>query len=312
MQTDVIERALTMLSDKYIFPEKAAEAAAAVRTNLKSGAYAGLTDAELAERITAELQAVCADKHLRLRIRAADTRTAFTEDELEAAWQEKQRLGGYGIAKVERLAGNVGYLDLRGIPDVSVGGRAIAAAMELLAHTHALIVDLRRNRGGDPDGVQFWCSFLFPDGETHLNSIYDGPTGQTRGYWTLPYVPGPRYLDRPVYVLTSAFTFSAAEEFAYNLQVLKRAVLIGETTRGGAHPTGVFPLTGSLEITIPTARAINPVTGTNWEAVGVEPDVAVPADEAFPRAYRRALDHVLTLATADSVLTEAREALSAP
>jgi len=173
-----------------------------------------------------------------------------------------------------------------------------------------LIVDVRKNRGGTPDGVQLWHSHLFPDSDTHLNDIFHTDTGGIRQYWTLAHVPGPRYLDRPVYLLTSAFTFSAGEEFAYNLKALRRATLIGETTRGGAHPTDVLPITPTLEITVPIARSVNPITGTNWEGSGVEPDVAVPADEAFDVAYRMALEHVLTVDAAPAVLAEARAALS--
>lgn len=311
MANPVIEQALLKLSEKYIFPDKAAEASELVRKQVVAGGYDGLADAELAERLTAELQSVCADKHLRVRLRAADDRGSETEAELTAGWREYQRLNGYGITRVERLAGNVGLLELHGVTEPAVGGRAIVAAMELVAQTHALIIDLRRNRGGDPDGVQLWNSYLFADGETHLNSIFEGDTGRTREYWTLPYVPGTRYLDRPVFVLTSAFTFSAGEEFAYNLKAQGRAVLIGETTRGGAHPTDVFPLTDNLEITVPIARSVNPITGTNWEGAGVEPDVAVPADEALQLAYRRALEHVLTVDTSEAVRDQAREAREA-
>lgn len=154
-----------------------------------------------------------------------------------------------------------------------------------------------------------WNSYLFGDSETHLNSIYDSATKHTRDFWTLAYLPGSRYVDKPVYVLTSGFTFSAGEEFAYNLQALKRATLIGETTRGGAHPTDRFPVSKTVEITVPVARSINPVTGTNWEGVGVVPDIALPAEEAFGHAYTLALKHVAETSTAPTVLEEARSAL---
>jgi C-terminal processing protease CtpA/Prc len=114
--------------------------------------------------------------------------------------------------------------------------------MQLISHTHALIIDLRKNSGGSPAGVIFWNSYLFPDSQTHLNNIYDGATGETRQFWSLAYVPGERYLDRRVYVLISEMTFSGGEEFCYNLKTQGRATLIGQTTGGGAHPTQVFPL----------------------------------------------------------------------
>jgi C-terminal processing protease CtpA/Prc len=302
-----VDTALELLCANYVFPDKAAAAAEKVRQLQAQGAYEGLSEEELGERLTAELFEVCADKHLRVRIRPAELRgEGMTEEAALAAWREYLRSTNYRIARVERLDGNIGYLDLRGVASSAEGGRAIAAAMELVSQTDALIIDLRKNRGGSPDGVIFWCSYFFPDDETHLNSIFTASTGQTRQYWSLAWLPGPRYLDRPVYVLTSDMTFSGGEELCYNLQAQGRAVLIGETTRGGAHPTDGFPITDTLEITVPTARSINPVTGTNWEGVGVKPDIEVPAEEAFALAYRKALDHVVDTTESAAIRQEAQ------
>jgi len=222
------------------------------------------------------------------------------------------RLDNFGIRRVERLDGNVGYLDVRRVAVPANAGPAIAAAMELVMGTYALILDLRRNGGGAPEGVAFWCSYLFPEEDpAHLNDIFHADTGETRQFWALPYVPGSRYLDRPVYVLTSSHTFSGGEEFCYNLQALGRAELIGETTGGGAHPTRGFPVGGAVHMGIPFARAVNPVTGTNWEGTGVTPDVAVPEAEAYDVAYGKALRHVLAQDDVPPpVKHEAREALT--
>ncbi|WP_433064837.1 S41 family peptidase [Dactylosporangium sp. CS-033363] len=309
MSAKLVEQALELMCGNYIFPDRAQVAADGIRRRLAAGEYDQLDEEALGRRLTAELFEVCQDKHLRVRTRTEDAREALTKAEMEAVWAEQQRLTNYGIARVERLDGNVGLLDLRFVASADVGGRAIAAAMELVSQTDALIVDLRKNRGGSPDGAVFWSSYFFPDGETHLNSIYEGATGQTKQFWSLAWLPGERYLDRPVYLLTSASTFSGGEEICYNLQAQGRAVLVGETTKGGAHPTDAFPITPTFEITVPVARAVNPVTGTNWEGTGVQPDVAVTAQEAFDVAYRMALQHVLASATAPSVLTEARAAL---
>gem|GEM_PF-381455 len=221
------------------------------------------------------------------------------------------RMDNFGIRRVERLDGNVGYLDVRRVPVPANAGPAITAAMELVAGTFALIIDLRHNGGGAPEGVVYWCSYLFEEHPTHLNDIFNAETGETRQFWALPYVPGTRYVDRPVYVLTSSDTFSGGEDFAYTLQALGRAEVIGETTGGGAHPTRPFPISAAVHIGIPFARSINPVTGTNWQGTGVVPDVAVPEDRAYDVAYARALRHVLA---ADDVppfiADEAREALA--
>ncbi|HEX6685082.1 MAG TPA: S41 family peptidase [Candidatus Limnocylindrales bacterium] len=309
MPRELIDLACRLLTDKYVFPERSAVAAERIQARAQAGEYDGLDEAGLGELLTGQLFDLCGDKHLRVRLRAAGPAGGTGETDPLAAWNEYLRLTGYRISRAERLEGNVGFLDLRGVPEPSQGGRAIAAAMELVTHTDALIIDLRRNRGGSPEGVAFWCTYFFPDATTHLNDVYEHPTRQTRQYWTLPFVPGARYLDRPIYLLTSDFTFSAGEELAYNLQAHRRATLIGQTTRGGAHPTDIFPLTDTLEITIPTARSINPVTGTNWEGTGVSPDIEVPAEDAFGVAYEKALRHVLTVAKSDLVRDEATSAL---
>jgi C-terminal processing protease CtpA/Prc len=310
MAMDVIEEALALLLDRYIFPDRAATAAAAVRARREAGEYDGLDEVALADRLTAHLFEVCADKHLRVRVRSSDLSAEASQAEREAAWHEMMRLRNYGIARVERLPGNVGYVDLRAVAAPDTAAPAIAAAMALVAHTYSLIFDLRRNGGGSPQGVIFWNSYLFADDDVHLNSIYDGASGQTRPFYSLAWVPGERYLNRPVWVLTSDQTFSGAEEFAYNLKAQGRATIVGETTRGGAHPTDGFPLSGTLEITVPIARSVNPVTGTNWEGTGVEPDIAVPAERAYPLAYGAALRHVLATTAPTWQLTEAREALA--
>jgi hypothetical protein len=227
------------------------------------------------------------------------------------AMRQMGRMDNFGIRRVERLDGNVGYLDLRRVAVAANAGPAVAAAMELVAGTYALIFDLRHNGGGAPDGVALWCSYLLKEEPTHLNDIFHADTGETRQFWSLPYVPGTRYVDRPVYVLTSSHTFSGGEELCYNLQALGRAELIGETTGGGAHPTRPFPISGAVHIGIPFARSVNPVTGTNWEGTGVTPDVAVPEAEAYDVAYGKALRHVLALEDVPPPIEhEARDALA--
>ncbi|GHJ44302.1 interphotoreceptor retinoid-binding protein [Catellatospora sp. TT07R-123] len=308
MTTPLVEAALEQLCKHYVFPDRALAGAEIIR----SRDYTGLSEADLCVRLTEDLFEIFADKHLRVRIRPVELQeSGQSEEAAEAAWRDYLRVNNFGIARAERLAGNIGYLDLHNVTSPDVGASAIAAAMQLVEHTEALIIDLRRNRGGSPDGAIFWCSYFFKDEQTHLNSIYDGTTRQTRQYWSLAWVPGRRYLDRPVYALTSDTTFSGGEEIAYNLQAQRRAVLIGQTTRGGAHPTDRYPLSDTVEITVPFARSVNPVTETNWEGVGVQPDVEVSAEQAYAVAYRRALEHVVASAGDRLVVEQAQEALAA-
>jgi len=315
---EIVAKALALLRENYVFPDVAERASVAVEARLEAGEYDNLDEVALTDLLTAHLAEVAHDKHLRVRLGGRIGPDGPRHDEDAPADYETRRLAmrkmgridNFGIRKVERLDGNVGYLDLRRVPVPENAGPAIAAAMELVAGTYALIIDLRSNGGGHPDGVTFWCSYLVSE-KTHLNDIFAAETGKTAQFWSLSYVPGTRYVDRPVYVLTSRRTFSGGEEFAYNLQALGRAELIGETTGGGAHPTRGFPIGPAVHIGIPNARSINPVTGTNWEGTGVVPDTAVAADDAYDTAYAKALRHVLTLPDVPPpIADEAREKLT--
>ncbi|HJZ50454.1 MAG TPA: S41 family peptidase [Roseiflexaceae bacterium] len=293
----LIDNLIQKLHDHYVFPEVAQQMDAAIRAKAGSGAYDELMMLEeLCERLTADLQAVSHDKHLRLFYHSE----SVPEDEPERPTPEQleefryaMSLLNFGFARVERLPGNVGYLDLRGFCPASVGGEAAVAAMNLLARTGALIVDLRQNGGGDPEMIALITSYLF-DQMTNLNNMYWRDGDRTQQFWTLPYVPGRRYgAGKPVYVLTSSHTFSGAEEFAYNLKNLKRATIVGEVTGGGAHPVGSFAITPHVGAHIPVGRAVNPISGTNWEGTGVTPDIAVPQEDALRTAQILALRYVL-------------------
>lgn len=287
----IVDAVIDRLGASYVFPERSVAAADLLKANLTAGRYDFAIGAALCDLLSEDLFEACADKHLRLIWHEAADATE-DEEHLIAQLREVIRLENQGVRRVERLPGNVGLIELTIIPEGATAGPSITAAMRLVEHTHALILDLRDTRGGAPDGVAFLCSFLFADGEVHLNDIIEGPYGPTRQFWTSSHVPGPRYADRPIYALTSAKTFSGGEELAYNLQALKRATIVGEVTRGGAHPSEMVPLGPHVELRLPVARAINPVTGGNWEGIGVLPDVRAPAADAFEVAFRLALDAI--------------------
>lgn len=199
-----------------------------------------------------------------------------------AAWCAQHN---QGFEKAERLDDNIGYLDFRGFFPIENAAPVAAGAMAFLAHTSAMIVDLRQNGGGSPDMVAYMCSWFLPESPSvHLNDIYDRVADTIRQYWTVSHLPGPRFLNKPLCLLTSASTFSGAEEFAYNLQQNGRAKVVGERTGGGAHPTRWIRLHPHFALGVPFARAINPITGTNWEGQGLTPDIEVPAADALASA----------------------------
>jgi C-terminal processing protease CtpA/Prc len=294
---EIIEELIKQLGEKYVFPEKVQEIAASLRQHLEQGIYDDVRDGELlAQMITEQLRAVSHDKHLRLIYQAdgvsihIDDNEAYTSEEIERIRQKKQQ--NYGLKKVEILDGNIGYFQMNTFVHPHFAGESMRAAMAFLAHTQALIIDLRANGGGEGLMVQFLCSYFFDAFESEqiqLNGLYDRRKDLLHQYWVFPYVPGTRYLDKPIYLLTSHRTFSAAEEFTYNLQQLKRALVVGETTRGGAHAGLCYPINAHFEAFIPNMRAINPISKTNWEGVGVQPDLPVAQEEALDIAYHRAL-----------------------
>jgi len=298
-QARVVDAAATMLEKAYVFPDVAQQMAALIRKNLAAGQYSGITGGpEFAQRLTADLRSVSRDRHLSVvfdpeRVRELRNPTDRDSANAEEERRRLQRMANYSFRKVEILPGNVGYLKFDNFADADGAFKVAVGAMAFLANCDALIVDLRENGGGSPQMIQVLTSYLFEGEPRHLNSFYYRADDTIEQTWTLPYVPGTRMPHAAVYVLTSTFTFSGAEEFTYNLKNLKRATIVGETTGGGAHPVRPEVLTDSFVMRVPFARAVNPVSKTNWEGTGVEPDVKVPAAAALDTAQKLALETLL-------------------
>ncbi|WP_288381545.1 S41 family peptidase [uncultured Massilia sp.] len=286
------------VSEVYVFPDKASQVVERLNAREKSGAYRAARDLDaFAALLTADLRQPTKDKHLGVRYSAKpipeDENRPEPTPEMDRKFAEYLRSRNYGIRKVETLPGNIGYIDLREFSSVRFAKPALTAMMTLVADTDALIVDLRNNGGGDPFAVAWMQSYLF-DARTHLNDMYWRDGERTDGFWTEAEVPGKKFGGaKRVYVLTSKDTFSGAEEFSYNLQQLKRGTIVGETTGGGAHPGRVYRIHPHLSVFIPSGRAINPVSKTNWEGTGVAPDVKVKANDALRTAQRLALAELL-------------------
>lgn len=298
-RTQVIDAILKRLNDSYVFPDVAKKMEQSVREKAAKKEYDQITSAkQFATTLTTDLQAVSKDKHLRVRYshEAIPERGPRREPTAEEREERKRELTwmNHGFGKVERLRGNIGYLEFFNFADEELGADTVAAAMNFINGTDALIIDMRKNGGGNPAMVALVCSYLFGPEPVHLNDLYWREGNRTDEFWTKKEVAGKRYLNKDVYVLTSNRTFSGAEEFTYNLKNLKRATIIGETTGGGAHPGGVFRISEHFGMFVPTGRAISPITKTNWEGTGVTPDIAVPADQALHVARITALKKSLT------------------
>lgn len=300
-----IESLSIKLTAGYVFPDVAVRMVSALREAATRDAYRDITDPRtFADRLTADLRAVAPDKHLAVFFspqpapapppRPGSARERFT----------------FGIARVERLRANVGYLDLRGFSADPGPAEHLAAAMTLLSTTDAIIIDLRENGGGSTPGVVGVASYFF-DTAVHLTDIYYRDTGETSRFWTVPVAPSKQLTRQDLYILTSAKTFSAAEDFCFALKTRNRATLVGETTAGGAHSgRGLERLSPLFTAFIPVGRSLSPTTGTNWEGVGIAPSVAVPAAQALSEAHILALRRLLEKETDDAWKRNIAQALA--
>jgi len=279
---EAVEAVAAALRNRYIFPDIGEQAAQAIEAALEDGSYDDLDQrAAFAARLTEDLQAVARDKHL--RVSAPGTPSAPAGGAGGAPPPERPRAEG-GVTRADIIDSDVGYIEIIGFPPPFQFNGPADTALAALQDTRALIIDIRRNGGGSPESVSRLVSyFLDSDEPVHINTFVnrtpDTTTFTTREFWseTTPF----SYAGKPVYVLTSGFTFSGGEEFAYDMQVMDLAELVGDTTGGGANPGGTMPIAPGLVMFVPGGRAENPITGTNWEGVGVIPDVAVPSADAF-------------------------------
>ncbi|NEP55140.1 MAG: S41 family peptidase, partial [Moorea sp. SIO3C2] len=261
-----------------------------IRQRIAAGGYGDIVSGhQLAETLTNQLQTLTEDRSIRVycsRVPLPNLSADTPPTAEELAYQQQQsQQRNFDINRVERLAGNLGYIQLYGFEPPEFAGETLAAAMTCIAHTEGLIIDLRHNRGGSPAMVALVCSYLFPAYPAiHLNDIH-WPDRAPQQSWTLPYVGGPRYLERPIYLLIGPETATAAEEFAYTLKQLDRVTLLGETTAGKANPGTGQRLHDHFWMFLPTGRVVNAITGSNWEGSGVLPDLKVPEELALKTSH---------------------------
>ncbi len=300
----LIDAVLARLRASYVWSGGARAMDRAIRERAVRGAYDSVTSARaFAESLTVHLRAAARDRHVRVEFSAEPLpphpwRRGATDATDDSAHARARRVR-FGVGRPERLAGNIAYIEIRSLAFAPEWAEPMLTdVLSSVADADALIIDLRRNRGGSPRLAAFVTGYLIGRDSVRLTTLY-WRRGRIEEIWARPDVPGRRYGDaRPLYVLTGRPTFSAAEGFAYNLQALGRAVVVGDTTGGGAHAGGLHRVTDHFAVWVPAARPVNPVTGTNWEGIGVRPDIpVVPADSARRVAYLTALGAVLARTT---------------
>ena len=284
-RTAVVNAAADALRQRYVYPDVGRSAAEAVEAALAAGKYDEIVEPwAFAERLTADLQAVAKDKHLRVSARGPAPVPAAAAGGPPPGPPPRSEAG---VARADRLPGNIGYIEVVALPGLDSFKPPVERAMAALADARALIVDLRRNGGGTPQAEVYLTSYLLDPAKPIAVNRFVWRNPGTETFRTEEFMSSPTpywYRDKPVYVLTSARTFSGGEAVAYDMQALKLATIVGETTGGGANPGGMAPLAGGFGMFVPGGRGENPTTGTNWEGVGVQPDVVVPAADALKTA----------------------------
>ncbi|MEZ4404248.1 MAG: S41 family peptidase [Kofleriaceae bacterium] len=307
-QGEVVAALTRTLATRYVFPDVAPTIIARLDARLRAGAYAGAVDpAALARALTDDLIAASGDLHFAVGVDPAWVAEVRAEDDpvRRAASRARVRAEAaatnFGFESVSRLEGNVGYVRATYFADPELGYRAAAAAMRMIEETDAVIFDLRANHGGAMEMVQLLASYLLSaERDQLLFDYYYVQDGRrvARGQWVLPAVPGPRMLTQPVFILTASTTFSAAEWFAYVLQRLGRATVIGAPTGGGAHPVDRVPIDDQFYLQLPIGQIYDPVDHGDFEGRGVQPDVPVASRTALVVAHRMALARIAARAPA--------------
>jgi hypothetical protein len=308
LKSAALDSVIHFLQRNYIFADKAAAMADLIRTNRSKGNYDTITDPKyFAFSVTRDLQQFSGDSHIKLNYDPRKPSTGGSAKGRSGWMTALLKENNYGFSEKKILPGNIGYLQIPLFGPLDLCADSIAAAVQFIAETDALIIDLRSCRGSlDENTLPFFCGYLFKE-PTHLSDFYVRGKDSSRQFWTAAWVPGTKYLNKPIYILTSGRTFSGGEAFAYDMQQLKRAVLVGDVTRGGAHPTELYRLNEFFTMGIPYARTINAVSKGDWEQSGVKPDVSVKANLALYTANVAALLDLLAKAKTEDHEVKSRQ-----
>jgi hypothetical protein len=284
---ETIKKLSVLMQDFYIYPDVAKITSEHLSKLLDAGHFDTCNDNEkFATVLTEVVQSVNKDKHMRIMSNkpfVAQTNKVEAKAAHRMGQINNYRNYNHGFKELKLLEGNVAYLDVRMFAPMERAKEIADAYMKLMSLSDAVIIDLRQNTGGSPAMVQYLCSYFF-DKKIHLNSLFYREGDRTEEYWTLEEVGGKKLVDIPLFIMISEETFSGAEEFSYNMQTQKRAVLIGQTSAGAANPGGTRGINEHLSVFIPTGRAINPITQTSWEGIGVQPEIQTKKEESFGQA----------------------------
>lgn len=294
-KAEVLKNVILELNKSYIDESKAIEMADYLNENIWNGNYDSIENAvEFAFVLTRDMRSVSKDLHLELFYSDQPLESESTAVNDETYLKDLLANNGHGVRQKKILAGNIGYLEIPFFGPITHCADSLFKAMDFVKDTKALIIDLRECRGSmDPDMIPLFSGYFF-DKPVHLFDFENRAKQSTKQMWSAAYVPGKKYLDKPVYILTSGRTFSGGEEFAYDMKHLKRATVIGQVTKGGANPKFPVQLAENFIMTIPMERSVNAITKTNWEQVGVQPDIPVNSSLALSESQILAVKDILS------------------
>jgi len=288
-----------VLKEEYIFPEDALKISSLLEKNIKSNAYKKYkTPFALASRLTEDLRSINNDVHLNIMYTSQSNpgrrmiRKGGPGSQISNQAMQNMKRNNFGFQSVKILEGNIGYINLTSFVNPDYAGETAVAAMQFLGGSDAIIFDLRENRGGAGEMYQLLASYLFDQGPVQLNEIYWPMEDRLYQTWTLPHVPGKRFPNKDIYILTSSNTGSAAEVFSYTLKHHDRATLIGETTVGAANPVSPTKLSDKFTIMLSKGQSKHPITQTNWEGKGVIPHIETSKSQALKTAHLLALENL--------------------
>jgi hypothetical protein len=283
---EIVETISQLLEDNYVYPDLGEKFGEKFIEIFELGEFDTITDAkEFGETVTAALQKIMNDKHVKFRLIEASDLGENKAGSLHhpVRLYHLGQTEHLGFLRLDWIEEEIGYMDFRRFYSPTEAKKMLVGAIKFLSRANAIIIDLRNNQGGSADMIPLLSSY-FLEHPTQLSGTYFRQDDITLEIWTLEKIEGERLLDVPLFILTAKNTFSAAESFAYDMKVRNRATLVGDSTKGGAHSVDLFKIGDQFEIYISTARAVNPVTGSNWEGIGVIPDVLVPAESALDSA----------------------------
>ncbi|MCJ8291515.1 MAG: S41 family peptidase [Crocinitomicaceae bacterium] len=283
----LVEQIAHLITEHYVIQENSSFIVDELYQLRNSGKYDTLRGKQLAKTLTIDIKRISQDKHFRVhfseeRVKASKQKsTERLQSKLADGWKILEKENNFGFPKTELLEGNIGYIKIDEFTNPNYSEDTFVKCIDQIKGSDGLVIDLNDCIGGSGSMVWLIISyFLEKKPVTHLMTYSCPFENIDLNILTRKKIKGSRLPDIPIYVLISNKTYSAGESFSYTLKHINRAILVGDTTKGGAHSWKEFPLNDSMSIQVPTCRFTHPITGTDWENKGVIPDIKASVEDS--------------------------------